>query len=306
MKTVHVSLYSLVIVFAIVNAAIAQPNQNRRLPEGTVSHRDIDYVGDGHERHMLDLYLPPGEAAAPRPLVIWIHGGAWLAGDKNNCPALVLLRDGYAVASINYRLSQHATFPAQSYDCKAAIRWLRAHAEEYQLDPDRFGVWGASAGGHLVALMGTAGDVEELEGDLGTTGVSSRVQAVCDYFGPSDFPNIAAHCTEISRLDHAAPNSPEARLIGGAISELADTAIAVSPITYVTEDDPPFLIVHGDQDPTVPVRQSEVLHSALEEAGVDSTLIIIEGGGHGGFGENDPRNEVREFFNQHLQVAHDE
>lgn len=294
-------LLSLVAFIAFVAEAEAQPERNRRLPEGAVAHRDVDYVGDGHERHTLDLYLPSEEAASPRPLVIWIHGGAWLGGNKDNCPALFLLREGYAVASINYRLSQHATFPAQSYDCKAAIRWLRSNAEEYQLDPDNFGVWGASAGGHLVALMGTAGDVEELEGDLGTTGVSSEVQAVCDYFGPSDFPNIDAHCTEISRLDHAAADSPEARLIGGAISEMPDEAVAVSPITYVTEDDPPFLIVHGDADPIVPFLQSQVLHDALVAAEIESELIVIEGGGHGGFGEQDPREEVRTFFDRHLK-----
>ena len=223
----------------------------------------------------------------------WIHGGAWLGGDKNQCPALFLLRDGFAVASINYRLSHHATFPAKSHSCKAAIRWLRAHADEYQLDADHFGVWGASAGGHLVALMGTAGDIEELEGELGTTDVSSRVQAVCDFFGPSDFPNVTpSTCTEISRLDHAAADSPEAKLIGGAISEMPDEAIAVSPVTYVTEDDPPFLIVHGDADPIVPFLQSQVLHDALVAAEVESELITIEGGGHGGFGQDDPRDEV--------------
>lgn len=293
----------LAVLVTLSSDACGQRERNRQLPEGVVDHRDIDYVGDGHERHTLDLFLPPGEAESTRPLVIWIHGGAWLGGDKNNCPALFLLRDGYAVASINYRLSQHATFPAQSHDCKSAIRWLRAHAEEYQLDADHFGVWGASAGGHLVALMGTAGDVEELEGDLGTTDVSSRVQAVCDFFGPSDFPNIAAHCTEISRLDHAAADSPEAKLIGGAISEMPDEAIAVSPITYVTDDDPPFLIVHGDADPIVPFLQSQVLHDALVAAEVESELITIEGGGHGGFGQDDPRDEVREFFNEHLKPS---
>src|SRR4029077_7199543 len=125
----------------------------------------------------LDLYLPKS-ADGPLPLVVWVHGGAWRAGSKEQTPALFLLTRGYAVASINYRLSQHARFPAQIEDCKAAIRWLRAHAEEYNLAPDHFGAWGASAGGPLVALLGTSGDVKELEGHEGPPDESSRVQAV--------------------------------------------------------------------------------------------------------------------------------
>jgi hypothetical protein len=157
------------------------------LPAGTVAHRDLTYVENGHERHKLDLFVPE-KADAPLPLIIWVHGGGWQNGSKDGGPPLRngYTERGYAVASINYRLSGHATFPAQIEDCKAAIRWLRAHAAEYRLDARRFGVWGSSAGGHLVALLGTSGEVKEF--DVGAhLDQSSRVQAVCDYYGPMDF-----------------------------------------------------------------------------------------------------------------------
>jgi len=140
-------------------------------------------------------------------VIVWVHGGAWLGGSKDRCPALSFLRDGFAVASVNYRLSQHALFPAQIEDCKAAVRWLRAQATTYMLDPDRIGVWGASAGGHLVALLGTTGDVKEFDTG-GHLAHSSRVQAVCDFFGPTDFTRMSQFP---STMDHDAPD----RLVRG-------------------------------------------------------------------------------------------
>src|SRR5260221_4919549 len=155
-----------------------------------------------------------------------------------------MLDQGYAVASLNYRLSGEALFPAQIEDCKAAVRWLRAHAKEYSLDPEHFGAWGSSAGGHLVALLGPSGDVKEFEKGPHLD-QSSRVQAVCDYFGPTDFLQMDAHAIPDARLKHDLPNSPESRLIGGPIQENKDKVAKVNPITYVTPDDPPVLIVHG-------------------------------------------------------------
>ncbi|MEN6423948.1 MAG: alpha/beta hydrolase [Phycisphaerales bacterium] len=260
--------------------------------------RDIAYVPDGHERQKLDLYLPketPEDVG--RPLIVWVHGGAWKAGSKEGCPAVRFVNDGYAVASINYRLSQHAIFPAQIQDCKAAIRWLRANADRHGIDPNRIGAWGPSAGGHLVALLGTAGDVNDFE--VGpNAGVSSRVQAVCDFFGPTDFTKMSRF-TNI--MDHDAANSPESELIGGAIQMNKDKVQRANPITYVTKDDPPFLIVHGDKDPLVPHNQSELLCDALKKAGVDTTFYTVQGGGHGGF--KDPQVDVlvAEFFKRHLR-----
>ena len=155
-------------------------------PKGVQALRNLPYVANGHERQRLDLYLPE-KAEGRLPLIVWIHGGAWWAGSKEDCPAVPLAAKGYAVASINYRFSQHAVFPAQIEDCKAAIRWLRANAAKYHLDADHIGVWGASAGGHLVALLGTTGGVKELEGKGGNLDQSSRVQCVVDWFGPTDF-----------------------------------------------------------------------------------------------------------------------
>jgi len=264
-----------------------------RLPEGVKALRDLQYVEGGHERNRLDLYLPE-RATGRLPLIVWIHGGAWLGGSKEGCPALPFTSKGYAVASINYRLSQHAVFPAQIEDCKAAIRWLRANAAKYGLDPDRIGVWGASAGGHLVALLGTTGSVRELEGSGGNLDQSSRVQCVVDWFGPADLLTMAG--------SHDDPGSPEARLVGGPVHENKDKARKASPVTYVSKDTAPFLIMHGDQDNTVPPSQSKVLTNALKKAGVEVKLVIVKGNGHGGPGFNSSENRklIEEFFAQHL------
>ena len=225
----------------------------------------------------------PEKTGGRLPLIIGIHGGGWQNGSKDGCPPLRngYTERGYAVASINYRLSGHAVFPAQIEDCKAAIRWLRAHAEEYCLDPQRFGVWGSSAGGHLVALVGTSGDVKAF--DVGANlDQSSRVQAACDYFGPTDF---MVFVTTPGYETHATANSPEAKLIGGAVAENRDKAARANPITYVSQDDPAFLIVHGDKDPTVPINQSQLLYDALKQAGVSVHFHTIKDAGHGqGFG----------------------
>jgi acetyl esterase/lipase len=276
--------------------------QRPPLPEGVKVERDLAY-GTQKERNTLDLYLP-GEGKAPRPLVIWIHGGAWRGGSKDGGPqpALGLLGRGYAVASINYRLSQHAPFPAQIDDCKAAVRFLRANASKYDLDPDHFGVWGGSAGGHLVALLGTSGDVKDLEGDGSNARISSRVQAVCDFFGPANLLTMAEQSGPESTIQHDAPNSPESLLLGGPILERKEAARRASPVTYISKDDPPFLIVHGDKDNTVPVGQSKELHAALQKAGVDSTLMIIPGAGHGpGIVTPESIRAVNEFFDKHLR-----
>lgn len=268
-----------------------------RTPEGVKAMRDIEYVKNGHERHKLDLFVPE-KADSPLPLIIWIHGGGWQNGSKEGCPPLRAgyTDHGYAVASIHYRLSGHATFPAQIEDCKAAIRWLRAHAKENNLDPDRFGVWGSSAGGHLVALVGTSGDVKEF--DVGEyKNVSSRVQAVCDYYGPTDFITFVN-----TYQSHASKDSPESKLLGGAVLENKDKAARVNPITYATRDDPPFLIVHGDKDTTVPINQSQLLFEALKEADVSVHFHTIKGAGHGrGFGGPEIAPMVSAFFDKVLK-----
>lgn len=292
-------LAGVAISMVVIGLVIAQEKPKPKppvLPAGTQVLRALEYVANGHERQKLDIYLPQ-KAVRPMPLVVWVHGGGWRGGNKENPPILWLLERGYAVASVNYRLSQHAPFPAQIHDCKAAIRWLRANASKYGIDPGRIGVAGGSAGGHLVALLGTGGDVKELEGDLGVTGVSSRVQAVCDIFGPTDFLRF-----EPMNRD---PKSVLAQLLGGTVEEKKDLARLASPVTHVSRDDPPFLILHGTADKVVPVAQSEILERALKQAGVEVTLVKLEGAGHGGPQFNTPeiRKAIADFFDKHLRTT---
>ena len=170
--------FVLILCFLAVTSVLAQ-RRGPKVPEGVTVHRDIAYVTDGHERQKLDLYIP--DTGENLPLIIWVHGGAWLGGSKKHYAPMEYLKSGYAGASINYRLSQHAVFPAQIEDVKAAVRWIRASAETYRLNPNRFAAWGASAGGHLVAMLGTAGDITEFEVGENLE-VSSQVQAVVNYF----------------------------------------------------------------------------------------------------------------------------
>ena len=270
-----------------------RPKWSPPLPEGVRLLQDLQYVEGGHERNRLDLYLP--EKAEDRlPLVVWIHGGAWRGGSKEGCPAVPLAAKGYAVASINYRFSQHAVFPAQIEDCKAAIRWLRANAAKYRLDPNRIGVWGASAGGHLVALLGTTADVKELEGQGGNLDQSSRVQCVVDWFGPTELTTMGEQGDK--------PGSPVALLIGGPAPENKERARNASPLTYVNKDAAPFLVMHGDKDNIVPLRQSELLAEALKKVGAEVTLHVVEENGHGGPGFNTREiwKLIEDFFAKHL------
>lgn len=286
--------------FVSAEAPPPSPPHRPEVPAGTRVYPDVSYVTGGHELQKLDLYLP--EQGENLPLILWIHGGAWRSGGKEQLQSsqlLDLLADGYAVASVDYRLSQHAIFPAQIQDCKAAVRWLRAHAERYGLDPDRFGAWGPSAGGHLAALLGTAGDAGEFETGENLN-YSSRVQAVADFFGPTDFLQMDAHRLP-EGLVHGLPDSPEAYLVGGPIEVNRDKVAQANPINYISEDDPPFLIVHGDADPLVPHHQSELLADALKKAGVPAVFYTVKGGRHGGFHDPKVQQLVKDFFDEHLK-----
>jgi len=271
---------------AVVGVAQVQPDV-----------KDIEYARADSISLRLDLYFP-GIARPPYPLVVWIHGGGWRAGNKAPLPphAATLLERGYAVASINYRLSGQAIWPAQIHDCKGAIRWLRAHAPEYNLDPRRIGVWGSSAGGHLVAMLGTSMNVETLEGVVGgNLAFSSDVQAVCDWYGPSDLLTMGGW--------HDNPDSPEAKLIGGPVQDNPGKAWAASPVAYVNGDEPPFLIMHGTKDKTVPFSQSEELRDSLLQHGVDVIFHPVEGAGHGGklFRTDSVLQVIHAFFDRHLK-----
>jgi acetyl esterase/lipase len=273
-------------------------------PPGIRALRNLEYARvDGHPL-ALDLYLPEKAAggvgstgAKPLPLIVWIHGGGWESGDKSNCPPLALVPKGFAAASIEYRLTGVSPFPAQIHDCKGAIRWLRANAAKYELDPNRIGVWGASAGGHLAALLGTSAGVKELEGTVGgNLECSSRVQAVCDFFGPADLAALAAPGISAGAM------GPVTKLLGGPAAEKKDLAALASPVTHVTKEAPPFLIMHGNQDRLVPLQQSQFLQDALRMAGVDSTLMVVNGAGHG-FAGPQINAAVETFFAKNLAAS---
>jgi acetyl esterase/lipase len=273
------------------------PPPQGRVPKGVQALRDVEYGRAGDIPLLLDLYVPE-KAEGRLPLIVWIHGGAWLGGSKAQCPAIRFAARGYVVASVEYRLSPVATFPAQIQDCKAAIRWLRANAGKYHIDPDRVGAWGASAGGHLVALLGTAADVKEF--DVGAhLDQSSKVQAVVDFFGPAELHTMGR---EWSTMKHDEPDSPESRLLGGPIQENLEKSRKASPMTYVSKNAPPFLIVHGDKDPLVPYDQSVRFEKALKEAGVEVSFYTVKGGGHGGFRDPAVDERVAEFFDKRLKA----
>lgn len=297
-------LYTLVLVLGMSVPATAQQARRRnapRLPESVMFKQDVEYVRGGHERQTLDLYLPKQPAGEKLPVVVFIHGGGWKNGDKSGGRRFVvpLVAQGKFVgASINYRLSQHEQWPAQIHDCKAAIRWLRGNARKYGIDPEQIGVIGTSAGGHLVAMLGTTGEVKDLEGGLGDhNDQSSRVAAVVDFFGPTNFLTMNDFP---GRLNHDSADSPESKLIGGPIQEMKEKVKTASPLTFVSSDDPTFLIVHGSDDPLVPIDQSVQLDRALDEAKVGSIFIQIEGGQHGGFKNAKVNGIVADFWSQQL------
>ena len=266
----------------------------------TVAH-DLSYGDVGNPRHRLDLYLPKKRTRATLPVIVYLHGGAWWHGDKSDGAGRLLpfVRSGaYAGVAAGYRLSGEASWPAQIHDCKAAIRWVRANAAKYGLDPDRIAVWGRSAGAHLALMLGATGDVPELEGAVGPhRGVSSAVTAVVSFFGASDLTALNGTPSDV---DRSAPNAPEAKLIGGPLRENADLAKAASPITYVSASDPPVLIVHGTADRIVPYDQALRLDAALKQAGVTSYLVTVTDGGHGDFGAA-ADGRVKAFFDKYLR-----
>jgi len=250
----------------------------------TPAHKDVEYAVVGETSLRLDLYLP--ETRADLPLVVWVHGGAWRAGSKERMPVHGLLDQGFTIASINYRLSPVAPFPAQVHDIKAAIRFLRAteNEEKFGYKADSIAIAGASAGGHLAALVGVTNGHEELEGEIGTHGEeSSDVVAIIDFYGPSNFLTILKQSTphglgvRIPALQLLLRAQPE---------DVPDLARLASPVFHVDRKDPPLLMIHGDQDPQVPINQSHELIGAYRTAGIPekAELIVLHGGEHGGKG----------------------
>lgn len=222
----------------------------------------------------LDLAMPK-DGQGPFPAIICLHGGGWVGGERQQMKGTIetLARRGYVAVSPDYRLAPRDRFPAQIEDCKAAVRWLRAHAEMYHVNPQRIGAFGFSAGAHLSCLLGVTGKGDGLEGSGGNADQSSAVQAVVSFFGPTDF-NLPGWSKEVSER-HLVP------FLGGTADEKADIYRRASPITYAGKNAPPFLFVHGTADDIVPVQQSEEMVKRLREAGVSARLITVQGEGHG-------------------------
>ncbi len=244
------------------------------------THRDVEYANvDGHHL-LLDFYQP--EAQQKTPLVIWVHGGAWRAGSKASVPISGLVQRGFAIASVDYRLSPVAKFPAQVHDIKAAIRFLRANADTYNVDPNRFVIAGASAGGHLAALVGVTNGVTDLEGTAGEQlQTSSDIQGIVSFYGASNLQTI---------LSQSTPHGLSVRvpalelLLGGQPDDKVELAKLASPVTHIDKNDPPLLLIHGDQDPQMPINQAHELHGRYKQFELPVHFEVIQGGAHGGRG----------------------
>ena len=281
----------IVIFLALCGVGFAGPN--RKIV------RDIDYVGDGNPRQTLDIYLPKADPDTASPVLLWIHGGAWQKGSKDR-PGRAIKAAGLncAIVSINYRLTQEEGWPAQVHDCKAAVRWVKANAQKYHLDSNRIVVWGASAGGHLVAFLGTTQNDPTLDGNLGShTDQSTKIKAVINFFGPTDFLLMN---DQGSAMDHNAANSPEGQLLGGEVSTVKVKAKTASPFHQASKDDAAILTIHGTKDPLVPYQQGKALDAKLDELKVPSILLTVSGAGHGkGFGPS-VDNTVTAFLKHHF------
>jgi acetyl esterase/lipase len=278
------------------------PAQGPPPPQAPPTHADLEYAPAepaGSNGHKLDLYIPGG-ATGPLPVVIWTGGSAWMADTgKRTAPGLALQLNpaGYAVAGVSIRSSSQVKFPGQLHDIKAAIRWLRANASRYNLDGGRIAVMGDSSGGWTTAMAALTGDAPEMEGSVGTTGQSSKVQAAVAFYPPTNFltmdPWALKKCAPPACHDDEP--SPESRLVGCAIQTCPDKVQAANPLRYVTAADPPLMILHGGSDPLVPHNQGEQLYMALNKACLDAVFISLPKAGHGpwnGFLTNDAIREA--------------
>jgi len=263
--------------------------------------KDVVYGKGGDEELKLDIVKPKDKQPRPMPAIVFMHGGGWSSGwgDKKNGVFYLtdLAKRGYFGVTINYRTTPKNKFPAQIEDCKCAVRFLRAHAKEYNIDPDHIAAWGGSAGGHLASLLGTAGEVKEFEGKGGWEGYSSKVQAAISYSGVTDFCKWKIQNN---------PNNTIKKLIGGDTEEFKDAMNKASPITYISKNTPPFLIVHGDKDPDVSIKQSLGFSEALKAAGVEVEVYTIKDGEHGQGGEWDAfyagqGKTIGDFLDKHFK-----
>lgn len=286
-----------VAILCLIFSSVFLFSQNIRIPENIEIIKDVIYGNVDGRNLYLDI-IKPKKYESKIPVIVFIHGGGWKSGNKQSgiYRLIPFAERGYFCATIGYRLSGEAKFPAQIEDCKCAIRFLRGNSEKYNIDSEKIGVWGLSAGGHLSALLGTTSDTKEFEGKGGWSEYSSKVNAVCDWFGPSDFL--------IGFEKSEKENSPYrviSELLGGDIENLIGIAKKASPVYYVNKNCPPFLIMHGDKDNVVPFIQSLILYNKLKENSVSATLIKIKNGGHGMGFKNKAMEFVMAFFDYYLK-----
>ena len=271
-------------------AKVIDPERVDCEAEGLVCLKDVVF-GQGNGRDLLMDALYPKQNKGEMPAVIWVHGGGWSDESltklyRPETDMARLAKEGFFVASIEYRLCQESIFPAQIEDCKCAVRYLRAKAGQYGIDAGHIGCWGESAGGHLVALMGVA-NVPEFEGSGGWSDYSSAVQAVCEWYGPNDL---------FYGLNLEEGDSIFEKLFGGKLGTIDAQMKAGSPMTYVRAGLPPFLIMHGNADRLVPFAQSQMFYDALKEKGNDAELITVPGQGHGFFDGKEYYDKIIAFF----------
>ena len=272
------------------------------------TYSNVDYVGDGSSKHMLDIYIPTG-VSAPTATIVHIHGGAFLMGSKgvSEQPSFQnLFNNGYICVDINYRYSSDSIWPAQVHDCKAAIRYLKANAALYNIDTCKIGVIGESAGGYLVSMLGTSGQVSSLEGlHFGNAHVTSRVHAVVDLFGPINFLTMDAEAAALGfTINTNAATSPESRLMGAPVQTIPELVTLANPTTYISSDDAAFFISAGSQDMNIPYTQGQNLCNALVPAigSSKASFELIAGAGHGGSVWHNSTQDAKylAFFNESL------
>ncbi len=296
-------LSTTILTILIFQATDAQIPERLRaaFPQGTITHQNVPYAGDTLTKHQLDIYLP-ANASGVRPLLVWIHGGAWNHNDKYADMGYMkktirsFLENGYALASIDYRHSTTKIFPAQIHDCAQALEFLHTNAAKYNIDRKRIALVGFSAGGHLASLLGLSLNNNVSEFFPSGEKPSYALKAIVNFYGPADLLMMSA------RQDPENVNDPIYQLLGASPVKRPDLARRASPVTYVDKNDPPFFIVNGEKDESVPYQQSLLLKSALDLAGVKSELTIVEGAPHYGemFDADQIRKQLLAFLKIHL------
>ncbi|MDB4923634.1 alpha/beta hydrolase [Mucilaginibacter sp.] len=294
-------LFSLLI--CLFKSGFSQPTNPKLnfFPAGTTLIGNIPYANDTLKKHLLDIYLPPVKKAN-YPLIVWIHGGAWMMNDKYAdmgymTQTLKAFADsGYAVASINYRYSTTAVFPAQIRDCSQALEFLYDNAAKYSLDKNRIAVIGFSAGGHLASLLALSNNTNVKAFYPDGKRPKFKIRLCLDFYGPSDFTTLKGN-------DSSDPKSPVTLLLGATVTTRPDLAKAASPVTYIDKNDPPFLIVQGEKDESVNPVQSQLLSTRLNEAGVKNELIIVKDAPHYGvmFDADYIRKSIFSFLDAYMK-----